>query len=83
MKIIKKIRARIRYYAWCFSYWKYEKFSGTFIDRLFWLFTDRFLDLPQGNYPMKYNDKTEEFDRFYSWAELKMIVHNLRRQAAK
>jgi len=64
---------RHKYYRWLLQYWFYEKFSGTVVDRLYFLFKGELLSLPNGHFPMKYNDSTNEFDLFYTWEEMLRI----------
>ena len=71
----------VKYYKWMFCYWFCDKFSGTFIDRIFFIFTNSFLSPPTDQlFPMKYNKKTEEFDKFYSWKEIKMVANSFKIQ---
>lgn len=60
----------LKYYKYCCKYFIYEKFSNTFIDRIFYCITNKFLSPPKNHFPMKYNSITEEFDLFYTRKEI-------------
>lgn len=77
------MKQALRYYRWCFRIWFVTTFEGTFVNRLVVAFNVVFrgevegLTYPTGpTYPMKYNEKTEQFDRFYSWADIQRIAAN-------
>jgi len=80
VKRLIKNHSATRYYLWCIRWLIYDKFHGTIIDRLYWAFTDKWLDWPDKAYPMKYNKKTESFDRFYAWGTIKKMRSFRRRE---
>jgi hypothetical protein len=70
---------KYKYYKWIFKYWFYEKFSGTFMERLYFIFKGKVLSLPSGHFPMKYNPISEAFDQFYTWNEMLLVDKTFRK----